>query len=175
MQRFRECHETLTRLLDNYPGNAEARNELLRTERRLREQERGDYDFQNMYKSAEATPPHADNATFMGPVTIKASEGRGRGLFTARDVVAGELLLCEKAFSYLYASKTEDTVSSSTRLLLNPHTKQGTMGTQADLITSTLQKMLRNPSLMPSFTALHHGDYKPVKETEVDGLPVVDT
>ena len=34
---------------------------------------------------------------------------------------------------------------------------------RADLITATVPKMLRNPSLMPSFTALHHVDYKPPK------------
>lgn len=147
----------------------------MRAEKRLSEQEKGEYDFKAMYKAAERTPPHLDNATYVGPVTIKTSEGRGRGLFTTRDVVAGELLLCEKAFSYCFASREEGAVSSKTSILMNLHTKRGTVGTQADLITDTVQKMLRNPSLMPSFTALHHGDYKPVKETEIDGLPVVDT
>lgn len=175
LQRFQECRETLIHLLDNYPNNLEARQELLCTERRLKEQEYGDYDFMTMYKSAEETPPHVDNATFVGPVTIKASKGRGRGLFTTKSVVAGELLLCEKAFSYCHASREEGAIASKTSMLLNTHTKRAAMGTQADLITAIVQKMSRNPSLMASFTALHHGDYKPVKEKEVDDLPIVDT
>lgn len=175
LQRFQDCRETLTTLLDNYPNNAEAKEQLLRTEKRLGEQEIGEYDFNVMYKAAEETPPYLDTATYAGPVAIKTSEGRGRGLFTTRAVVAGELLLCEKAFSYCFASKEERAISSKTSMLMNTHTKRGTMGTQASLITATVQKLLRNPSLMPSFTALYHGDYKPVRETEVDGSPLVDT
>jgi hypothetical protein len=49
------------------------------------------------------------------------------------------------------------------------------MGTQADLITVIVQKLLRNPSLLPEFATLHHGSYEPVCVTEVDGKPVVDT
>jgi len=49
------------------------------------------------------------------------------------------------------------------------------MGTQADLITAIVQKLRQNPSLMPAYMSLHHGDYKPVKETQVDGTPIVDT
>lgn len=147
----------------------------MRTEKRLSEQEKGEYDFKAMYKAAEDTPPYLDNATYIGPVIIKNSKGRGRGLFTTRAVVAGELLLCEKAFSYCFASREENTGSSKTSMLINTQTKRVTMGTQAELITATAQKMMRNPTLAPSFIALHHGDYKPVKETEVDGQPVIDT
>lgn len=175
LQRFQDCHESLTLLLDNYPNNVEAKEQLLRTKKRLIEQEKGEYDFKAMYKAAEATPPCLDNATYNGPVIIKMSKGRGRGLFTTRAVVAGELLLCEKAFSHCFASKVEEGVPSKTSILMNTHTNRAILGTQAGLITATVQKMLRNPSLTPPFTSLHHGDYKPVKEIEVDGLPVVDT
>ena len=175
LQRFQECRESFTLLLDNYPNNAEAKGQLLRTEKRLSEQEKGEYDFKAMYKAAEEFPPYLDNATYSGPVSIKNSEGRGRGIFTTRAVVAGELLLCEKAFSYCFAGGEESAGSSKTSLLINTQTNRMTMGTQAELITATAQKMLRNPSLAPSFTSLHHGDYKPVRETEIDGQPIVDT
>ena len=175
LQMFEECREILTSLLDNYKNNTEARAQLLRTEERLSEQTRGEYDFKAMYKAAERTPPCLDNATYTGPVAIRVSEGRGRGLFTTRAVVAGELLICEKALAYCFASEEAGAGSSKTSILMNQHTKRGTMGTQADLITAVVQQILRNPSQMPSFTALHHGDYKPVKEAEVDGLPIVDT
>ena len=175
LQMFEKCREVLMSLLNNYKNNIEAKEQLLRTEERLIEQTRGNYDFKAMYRAAERTPPCLDNATYTGPVAIKVSEGRGRGLFTTRAVVAGELLICEKAFAYCFASEEAGAGSSKTSFLMNPHTKRGTIGTQAALITAVVQKMLRNPSQMPSFTALHRGDYKPVKEAEVDGLPVVDT
>lgn len=175
LRRFKECRESLTLLLDNYPNNTEAKIQLLRTEKRLSEQENGEYDFQAMYKAATKTPPYLDNATHSGPVIIKDSKSHGRGLFTTTAVVAGELLLCEKAFSYCFASGEESVGSSKISMLINTQTNRMTMGTQAGLITATAQKMLQNPSLAPSFTTLHHGDYKPVKETEVHGQPIVDT
>jgi hypothetical protein len=49
------------------------------------------------------------------------------------------------------------------------------IGTQSDLITTIVQKLWRNPSFLPEFTALHHGSYKPVNVTEVDGKPIIDT
>lgn len=176
LQRFHRCREALQFLLVYYPNNAEAKEQLAQTEKRLREQENGEYDFKAMSKAAEGTTLRLNNATYTGPVAVKISEGRGRGLFTTRAVAAGELLLCEKAFAYCFASSEESAAGSpKTSVLTNPQTRRPTMGTQADLITASVQKLLQNPSLIPSFTALHHGDYNPVKETEVDGLPILDT
>ena len=61
-----------------------------------------------MYRAAKDTPPCLDNATFAGNVEVQASKGRGRGLFTTKDVIAGELLLCEKAFSYCSSKHSVD-------------------------------------------------------------------
>jgi hypothetical protein len=118
-----------------------------------------------------------DHATFTGPVVVKLSPGRGRGLFTTKAVKPGELLLCEKAFAYCYAGSSEEIskASSKIKLLVNIHTNQMTMGTQSDLITAIVQKLWRNPSLLSDFTTLHHGSYEPVCVTEVDGQPVIDT
>ena len=60
-------------------------------------------------------------------------------------------------------------------ILINTHTNQGTLGTQADLIIDIVQKIFRSISLMPVFTSLYHGDYEPVDEVEVDGMPIIDT
>ena len=147
----------------------------MRTEYRLKEQEYGYYDFKSMYKAAKNTPPHLDCATYLGPVAVKSSENRGRGLFTTKDVVAGEMLLCEKAFSYCWADARDNQDGSKTSLLMNTTTDRMVMGTQPDLITTTVQKLYRNPSLIPAFNSLHHGDYKPVEATRVDGSAVVDT
>jgi len=167
--RFQESHQALASLISHHPNCHAAKKEILRTQQRLREQEHGDYDFRAMYRAAEDTPPCLDNATFTGNVEIQASKGRGRGLFTTRAVVAGELLLCEKAFSYCFSKH------SKTSLLMNTHTNRIILGTQGDLITATAQKVFRNPSLRPAFTHLCHGDYKPVDEADVDGMPIIDT
>jgi len=143
----------------------------------LEEQKNGTYDFKAIYEEAsKLRPPHLDHATFIGPVTIKASKGRGRGLFTTKPVKAGDLILCEKAFAHCYANTKENSANSSKiSLLLNMHTNRVSMGTQSDLITTIVQKLWRNPSLLPELTELHHGSYKPVDVTEVDGKPIIDT
>ena len=140
--RFGECHETLKTLLSQYPDCEAAKKELIRCERRLREQEDGDYDFKVMYEAARETPPCLDHATYIGPVKIQASEGRGRGLFTTRAVAAGELLLCEKAFTYCFAAQEANEesskVNSRTTVLMHAHSNRITIGTQADLITAAV-------------------------------------
>lgn len=167
--RFQESHQALAPLISHYPHCHAAKKEIIRTKQRLREQEHGDYDFRAMYRAVEDAPLCLDNATFAGNVEVQASKGCGRSLFTTKDVIAGELLLCEKAFSYCSSKH------SKTSLLMNTHTNRATLDTQADLITATVQKMFRNPSLRPVFTSLYHGDYKPVDEAGVDGVPIIDT
>ena len=167
--KFQECHQALASLIQHYPHGSAAKKEIIRTKQRLKEQEHGDYDFRAMYKAAEDTPPCLDNATFAVNVEVQASNGRGRGLFAKKDVIAGDLLLCDKAFAY--CSSTHSKLS----VLMNTHTNRGTMGTQADLITAIAQKVFWNPSLKPIFTSLYHGDYTPVDETEVDGISIIDT
>ena len=167
--QFQESHQALASLISHYPHCDAAKNEIIRTKQRLREQEHGDYDFRAMYRAAEDTPPCLDNATFAVNVEVQASKGRGRGLFAKKDVIAGDLLLCEKAFAYCSSKHSKMSV------LMNIQTNRGTMGTQADLITAIVQKIFWNPSLRPVLTSLHHGDYTPVDEAEVDGMPIIDT
>ncbi|KAL9044992.1 MAG: hypothetical protein Q9214_001912 [Letrouitia sp. 1 TL-2023] len=169
LERFQESHETLRVLISHYPKCDAAKNEIIRTSQRLEEQEQGFYNFRAMYQAAEETPPYLDNATFSGNVRIQASEGRGRGLFTTKDVTAGELLLCEKAIAY------RSTNNSKTSLLMNTHTNRIILGTQAELIAASVQKLLRNPSLAMQLLSLYHGDYECVNETHVDGSPIIDT
>jgi hypothetical protein len=141
------------------------------------EQKHGHYDFKAMYVATNTSPLYLDHATYIGPVVVKSAEGRGRGLFTTRAVEAGELLLCEKAFSQCYAdpSPGSQSLSSHISVLINIHTNRMVVGTHGSLITKIVQQLWRNPSLIPAFTSLHHGSYEPVQVTEVDDVPVVDT
>jgi tetratricopeptide (TPR) repeat protein len=176
--RFSECQDILTLLCKKYPNNSDATVELTRVKCRLEEQRSGKCNFKAIYEQvSKLRPPHLDHATFVGPVTIKASEGRGRGLFTTKAVKAGDLILCEKAFAHCYADAAEENAvnSSTISLLMNVHTNQMTMGTRGDLITTIVQKLWRNPSFLPEVTSLHHGSYIPVDVTEVDGKPIIDT
>ncbi|CAG8958015.1 hypothetical protein HYFRA_00000358 [Hymenoscyphus fraxineus] len=178
--RFKEGHEILRILIDKYPNSTTGKQELERTRLRLLEQENGAYDFETMYKATKLRPLQIDCATFRGPVEIRESKGRGRGLFTTKSVSVGDLLLCEKAFSYCFAPPEEEMdkldIKSFSRssLLVDVPNKRMSLGTHADLIRDVSNKLALNPSLQQSFEDLFHGEYDGVKGSFVDGCPVVD-
>lgn len=165
----------------NFPHNSEASAFLERAQSRVVEQKTGVYNFSQLQENAKKLrPPHLDHATYIGPVEVRQTESKGRGLFVTKDVKAGDLLLCEKAFSHAHAGEGaadagNDEASSTISILLNPETGGGFMGTQADLIKLTVQKLYRNPSLAPAFTTLYHGSYERGSTSTVDGEPIVDT
>ncbi|KAK3369414.1 TPR domain protein [Lasiosphaeria ovina] len=175
LERYRECCEVLKELRLEYPDNTKAKSELTRAISRLAEQTYGKYPFRQMYaEAASLQPPHLDRATYLGPVAVQPAGSRGRGLFTTRAVKAGDLLFCEKAFAHAFVDKEAGSGCDIT-MLIDPESGGGTMGSQSDLINMTVQKLYRNPSLLPLITDLHHGAYQPVDTAAVDGQPVVDT
>jgi hypothetical protein len=160
-------------LKNAFPDNEVTELELQRVHLRIYEQKTGRYDFKEMYKQAQATPPLIDCATYSSPVEIRKSPGRGNGLFTTRDVKAGELLLCEKAFSYCYI----DLKNPGTRanVLMNLFTKKMTVGGSAYLLPQIVQKLYHDPQSISMFQELSHGKHKKLSVFESDGLPVVDS
>jgi hypothetical protein len=140
---------------------------LDRARRRCAESSTWNFDFKILQAEAKKhRPPHLDHATYIGPVEVRKTKGKGRGLFTTKPVKAGELILCEKAFSYAYVDGKNNSNASLT-LLMNTETNKGIR-----LIT---QKLYKNPSIASAFTDLHHGAYKAVDVLSVDGQPMVDT
>lgn len=174
---YSECCQVLNLLHASFPQNSEASMALDRAECRLREQKTGVYDFKQLQAKAKILqPPLLDHATFLGPVEIKQTDSKGRGLFATKAVKAGDLLLCEQAFSVAYVEEDAGTKSTSKiSMLINPETEQGFMGAQTDLIKLIVQKLHRNPSVAPNFTTLYHGDYERASTSIVDGMPIVDT
>ncbi|KAF4455900.1 TPR domain [Fusarium albosuccineum] len=170
---FERCLEKLQELSGSYPENKAASSELHRVKARLKEQQSGEYSFINMYKQAKMSPPVIDCATFSRPVEIRQSPGRGRGLFTTRPVSAGELLLCEKAFAYIWAGDDEST--KRINILMNLVTKRMVMGGQALLLTEIVQKLYHGSQLSREFENLHHANYQNVVVAECDGVSVVDS
>lgn len=152
---------------------------LDRARSRLLEKKTGLYDFEQLQaKAKKLRPPHLDHASYLGPVEIRQTESQGRGLFVTKAVKAGELLLCEKAFSHAHAEEDAgdgNENSSKISLLINPETNQGFMGTQAELIKLIVQKLYHNPSVAPAFVTLYHGTYEGVSTSTVDEKPIVDT
>ncbi|EHK96086.1 putative SET and MYND domain-containing protein 3 [Glarea lozoyensis 74030] len=178
LEDYSSSKAAMQALCDQFPGHQGGTPELARSTLRIAEETTAKIDFKRIYKKiSKLRPPHLDHATFTGPIVVKESPGRGQGLFTIREVKAGELLLFEKAFAHCYAAPPEenDNGASKTSILINIHTNQMTMGTQSDLITTIVQKLYKNPSLVPKFQELYHGSYQPADATVCDDKPVVDT
>jgi tetratricopeptide (TPR) repeat protein len=177
--RYSECCELLERLHTTSPTNQQASKVLNRAKSRVLEHTTGEYDFGDLQKKAKhLRPPLLDAATYVGPVEIRQTQNKGRGLFVNRAVKAGDLLLCEKAFSYAYVvedGESKGERSSQLSVLLNTETERGFLGGQADLLQAIVQKLHRNPSLAKAFTKLYHGSYEAVTTSAVDEEPVVDT
>jgi hypothetical protein len=175
LERYTECCEVLELLRTNFPRNSQALVFLDQARSRFFEQKTGVYNFKQLQaKAKKLRPPHLDHATYIGPVEIKQTKSKGRGLFVTMAVKAGDLLFCEKAFSCAYVNEGAKGGSKIT-MLLNPETNDGFLGGQADLIKLIVQKLYRNPSLAPRFTALYHGTYERVTTPAVDAEPIVDT
>ncbi|KAF4452842.1 hypothetical protein F53441_4397 [Fusarium austroafricanum] len=173
LDKFEECKKKLQILADIFPDNQQVKPEIERVEERLLEQKRGNYDFRNMHKQTEATPPLIDCATFSSLVEIRNSPGRGQGLFTTEAVSAGDLILCEKAFAYCFVDGKN--VDEFSNILINMSTKKVMTGGNAYLLSQIVQKLYHNPEYLPVFQDLCHGNYKKPGVTECDGNPVVDS
>ncbi|KAK0112749.1 hypothetical protein ONS95_014484 [Cadophora gregata] len=89
--RFNDAMEVFQAVVDSYPSSGSGKEELNRCRLRMAEHESGIYDFKAMYKATKLRPPRVDAATYKGPVEVRKSEGRGRGLYTTRAVKAGEI------------------------------------------------------------------------------------
>ncbi|KAK8036166.1 hypothetical protein PG993_008780 [Apiospora rasikravindrae] len=162
MKSYRECMQKLVVLTKEFPDSQAVKVELDRAQARLREQLKGQYSFRRMYKEAQAAIPIIDCATFTGPVEVRPSPGRGRGLFTTTAVAASDLLVCEKAFAYCYAGDDNSEGNSKTTILMDMETRNYAVGGQADLLSQVVQKLAQNPNSSKAFLDLHHGAYQAI-------------
>jgi hypothetical protein len=175
LDRFDECRSRLDELLAEYPDNKPGQDLMLRVQKRVLEQLSGGYDYNAMYEQEQRGQRELDIATYMGPLAVKETEKRGRGLFTTHAVKAGQLLLCEKASVYCRPAVESTPPSVYVNVLASPHEFKGFLGAEGDIVTLALQKAFRNPSAAASMAKSYCGSYKPTNVTElVDEQPVVD-
>ncbi|KAJ6178732.1 hypothetical protein N7519_009193 [Penicillium mononematosum] len=152
--RFKESCQTHEILAEKYPDNTMAAHEYARASARFVEQNSGKYEFRKMILEAKKRQPQG--LTAAPTLAVKA----------------GDLLFCEKAFAHAFH---DENGSKDLRLLLNVDMDEATIGTQGELIELIVQKLSKNPSLLPGFVDLHHGTYKSVDVLEVGAIPIIDT
>lgn len=165
LSRYGQCLDRLQTLGMSHSGNAAAVAMIDRAYARLQERHSGQYDFRRMYEQAESTPPLIDCATYTGPVEISESPGKGLGVFATRKILAGELLVCEKAFGYACCNEDFPVEKDMTEF----------ESSKKYLRTQIVQRLLHNVEDAQSFGNLYHGDYGAVSVYGIDGRAVVDS
>lgn len=174
LAKYDQCLDRLQTLRTACPGTTSATLMIDRVQARLQEQQTGRYDFQRMHKQAKATPALVDCATYGMPVEVRDSPGQGRGLFTTRNVVAGELLICEKAFEYA-CSGMHQLDSSQISSDAAPKDPAAGMNPYASLVEQTVQKLFHDFEAAVAFVGLCNRQFDAVPSFEVDGHPVINS
>ena len=187
LNRHTEAFPLTQILLSRNPKTTNFQNIISRSVMVNEEYRLGTYDFLAMQEEAKTLrPPLLEHASYQGPIEVRDSEGKGKGVFATRNVKVGELLLCEKALVYSYSTSLDEMKERNEYACLwvvdgNGEAKElenGFMAVEAPLLNSAVQVLSRSPSLLKQFLELHHGGYR--YETneeveEVDGMVPIDT
>jgi SET domain len=146
---------------------------LARTSQRLRERDTGAYDFQTMFSDVITGGPNAqiDVADFVGPVEIRSSAGRGRGLYATRDVAAGELLFVSKAVSV--GSKKDPEIKNMVMFIYNLAIDRLKDATHYLKTTRMVHSCIDNPAFYSTICQLYDGN--PPSSPSTPPLGIVDT
>ncbi|KAH7066136.1 hypothetical protein BKA63DRAFT_523831 [Paraphoma chrysanthemicola] len=152
------------------PNDKDAKTYLKRIAIRIREQESGTYDFTKLRVSLSQARSRVDAATFVGNTEVKDSPSKGRGLFTTRNLSAGQLIMCEKAFCVVWGHE-RDAMTAMTYDLRDDRIRVSPVG----LSKAIVQKLLSNPSQISKVLDLF-GDYDGdgMAESDSQDDPIVD-
>ncbi|RDL33831.1 SET protein [Venustampulla echinocandica] len=175
LREYEESKNYFEKALQATPNDVKARKEYNRALARIGEQESGNYDFEKMIASVSDRHVRLDHADFNKTSAIGPTAYAGRGVFTTRDVQAGEIILCEKAFC-LPNMYSGDGPTDSVLYNFN-NGSQTRKFAQVALFQQLVQKLYKNPHLNQRLLELYAGDYeRSGKEGDmVDGVPIVDS
>lgn len=177
LRRYRECSEVLIILCKKFPKNHHAAKMLSESIKRCLEEKVGNHPFKEMQSKLRTRRiVRLEYATFVGVIEVKPANFTGRGLFTTRDVKAGDLLLCEKAMAYFSEQ------DASRRILCRGY-RVGPDGAKAmplarvELAHEMIRELRLKPSWMADFMNMYHGTYKSTLSLfhDDDGGAVVDS
>lgn len=139
-----------TIVLPQTPGHRKIINNLLTKGRAYIDQsQNGVYPWQEIYKESKE---NLDLAEFKGPVVVKPTPSKGRGLFATETINAGQLILASKAFAYVADDDPYEMVMN-----VNIETNRMTTKTQTRLVSSILHILKENPEKCPEVYDLYAG------------------
>ncbi|KAH7322859.1 hypothetical protein B0I35DRAFT_476762 [Stachybotrys elegans] len=174
LEQWREALVALQPIASGKNRTLEGSKSYSQCMKRMIEHSRGNYCFRDLYAEMRVVKsPFLDRASYIGPVEVRETGDRGRGLFATQDLKAGDLVLCEKAFAYISYNHEYggETLSTPELVCVEPEAK---LPKYAYAMMQTIIGRLRgNPSLINSFKEIRSGN-KPLEVCEVDGVPTMN-
>jgi tetratricopeptide (TPR) repeat protein len=169
---YDRAHSAYTSFTEIAPGDIDALRELKRTETRIAEQATGINIWAATGPAAHGT--RVDHADFLRRTEARRTQAHGRGLFAVEAIACGDIILCEKALAFVPSPATP----KNFHLVIPPSATRGTFGTQSNMWTAVIQKVLANPSIGPKLLSLYAGpNHPPLENLDIpmlDGRPVID-
>jgi tetratricopeptide (TPR) repeat protein len=154
------------------PDDKDAHLYLRRIAMRTREQETGEYNLPKLRNGHRNVGDYVDAANYTKMTVVQESAGRGRGLFAVRDLPAGSLVLCEKAFCVAQ----ERNGQLNTALVYNTRDHQLRVSS-VGLVRKLATKLALNPGCIGKVLCLERGHLVKANDTSLDsthGKPVTD-
>lgn len=171
---FEESKAHFQKALQSNPKDLKSRKDFNRATARIVEKDDGNYGFDSMVGSVTRNHIHLDYADFIKNTTVSKTINHGRGLFAAKFIPAGGLVLAEKA---LCLPNIYEGGQSPSTVLYNFNTNAKTKrSAQPALFLQLAHKLYNNPTLAKRFFDLDSGNYvRSGEEGElIDGVPVID-
>ncbi|KAH7355715.1 hypothetical protein BKA66DRAFT_271539 [Pyrenochaeta sp. MPI-SDFR-AT-0127] len=152
--RFQEAKYFFEEQQKLTPDDKDAKVHLKKIHLRLREQETGAYDLMKIKGALSRKQPRVEAADFTKNTQAKDSPERGRGLFATRNIAAGDIVMCEKAFCVVWGHE-EEALTAMTYDVRDDTIRVSPVG----LSKAVVQKLLNNASQIEAVLDLY-GDYK---------------
>ncbi|KAH0360684.1 SET domain-containing protein, partial [Aureobasidium melanogenum] len=169
---YERAHSAYTSVTRIAPNDIDGLRELKRTEARMAEQVTGINFWAATGPQAHGTK--VDHADFLRRTEARQTQTHGRGLFAVEAIACGDIILCEKALAFV----PSPAVPKNFHLVIPPAATRGTFGTQSNMWTAVIRKILANPSIGPRLLSLYAGpNYSPLNDLNIpmlDGRPVID-
>lgn len=131
----------------------ESRDLSHRAQRRRREQTSGAFDWPETYRLTQAGNLTQDIADYVGAITVKLAEDRGKGLFATETIEPGQLLLVSKPL----ASAKPDHSKLDVVLGLNLSSNSLDTYTQVSVPGLLAYKCLHDPAVLHKVGELYPG------------------
>lgn len=141
-------------LSEMHENNRKVINDLLIEVKSLMAQSQdGDYPWMKICKSrVENSKDNFEFAEFKGPVIVKNTESKGRGLFATEMIKAGQLILASKAFAFVV-----DETPNEIHFNVNTSTNCISDKTRTQLVSSIAHILKENPEKCAELYSLYAG------------------